>query len=573
MSDSGENSGQEGSSQGTGSLSRDPSEAGDHNGTSPGPGGANNDQNGVNGDQSALPSVEPDVESEAEPEQPSANIASPYQPLNGVGLNSDNTDTEGTETDAKGSAPHFPLPATRHENTPDINSARQPQHDGNGTTPNGGYHNGVGQSDASGQASSRASSVPSSVPYSLPEQANPGSQTGHVASAEGYTNGGTVEPEEATSSSWGTPNTGSLSPSSPRSPVSHRSDRSPSPGSPGPPGPQQPPGQGGSSGGTQNNGNGDSSPPNQSSDANSGSSPGTGNQGQTSAGGNDSGPSQTTNSSCVAFNETSHRSVGTPAPAVGVSQGSSSHTLPHHPTHLDPTFPANTLLGQVPSTTRRSRVSTSMNPIAPEFVPSGQPATRQEFTVPRWQPDSEVRNCPICDVQFGMFLRKHHCRKCGRVVCDRCSPHRITIPHAYIVRPPGDMGPAPQHPYPGIEGGIADFNTIGGGQRVRLCNPCVPDPNTTPPQAQPSPRPIIVDAQPTRTRFPSNSLGRPHRRHASQGHNPVRTRSVTTCWARSTILSLHPLSARARAISPTWTRLSTSAKSSPTSTHAPRAFQ
>ncbi|KAK6842843.1 hypothetical protein PG995_001855 [Apiospora arundinis] len=39
----------------------------------------------------------------------------------------------------------------------------------------------------------------------------------------------------------------------------------------------------------------------------------------------------------------------------------------------------------------------------------------------------------------------------------------------------------------GEEGTLLDFSNIGGGERVRLCNPCVPDPNTTPPQTQGQP--------------------------------------------------------------------------------------
>ena len=76
-------------------------------------------------------------------------------------------------------------------------------------------------------------------------------------------------------------------------------------------------------------------------------------------------------------------------------------------------------------------------------------------------------------------------RKCGRVVCNSCSPHRITIPYQYIVTPPGAPRPGSQR-YPSSlisgEGGYADFSSLGGGERVRLCNPCVPDPNTAPPQ-------------------------------------------------------------------------------------------
>ena len=76
-------------------------------------------------------------------------------------------------------------------------------------------------------------------------------------------------------------------------------------------------------------------------------------------------------------------------------------------------------------------------------------------------------------------------RKCGRVVCGSCSPHRITIPYQYIVQPPGmPRLPAPRSPPAllGSDGSFVDFGALGGGERVRLCNPCVPDPNIAPPQ-------------------------------------------------------------------------------------------
>ncbi|KAH7027248.1 uncharacterized protein B0I36DRAFT_364481 [Microdochium trichocladiopsis] len=122
----------------------------------------------------------------------------------------------------------------------------------------------------------------------------------------------------------------------------------------------------------------------------------------------------------------------------------------------------------------------------PPPPPHARPATHRstsEFILPRWQPDAEVTLCPICSTQFGIFVRKHHCRKCGRVVCNACSPHRIVIPHQYIVRPPGEY-PFPPFPPAGDGGHLADLSGIAGGERVRLCNPCVPDPNMTPPQSQ-----------------------------------------------------------------------------------------
>eukprot|EP01062_Namystynia_karyoxenos_P029420 TRINITY_DN22104_c0_g1_i1.p1 TRINITY_DN22104_c0_g1~~TRINITY_DN22104_c0_g1_i1.p1 ORF type:complete len:780 (+),score=216.76 TRINITY_DN22104_c0_g1_i1:94-2340(+) len=45
-----------------------------------------------------------------------------------------------------------------------------------------------------------------------------------------------------------------------------------------------------------------------------------------------------------------------------------------------------------------------------------------------WQPDGDAADCAICQKSFTLLLRKHHCRKCGRCVCDNCSPHRESLP-------------------------------------------------------------------------------------------------------------------------------------------------
>lgn len=45
----------------------------------------------------------------------------------------------------------------------------------------------------------------------------------------------------------------------------------------------------------------------------------------------------------------------------------------------------------------------------------------------RWVPDSEASNCQLCDSSFGFFNRRHHCRECGKVVCNTCSTGRIKI--------------------------------------------------------------------------------------------------------------------------------------------------
>nr|XP_053652901.1 uncharacterized protein LOC128702615 [Cherax quadricarinatus] len=58
-----------------------------------------------------------------------------------------------------------------------------------------------------------------------------------------------------------------------------------------------------------------------------------------------------------------------------------------------------------------------------KFVMPAQPPKRHE-----WVPDAEVRKCPICDTAiFSMFCRRHHCRRCGRVVCGSCSQHKTAV--------------------------------------------------------------------------------------------------------------------------------------------------
>ncbi|KAI9743124.1 MAG: hypothetical protein M1818_003419 [Claussenomyces sp. TS43310] len=108
-----------------------------------------------------------------------------------------------------------------------------------------------------------------------------------------------------------------------------------------------------------------------------------------------------------------------------------------------------------------------------------------DIVLPRWQPDAEVTYCPICNTQFSFFVRKHHCRKCGRVVCNACSPHRITIPYQFIVQPPSATPISESSSVsfnPDMRDSQRRFIERHGGMKVRLCNPCVPDPNTLPHQ-------------------------------------------------------------------------------------------
>ncbi len=43
-----------------------------------------------------------------------------------------------------------------------------------------------------------------------------------------------------------------------------------------------------------------------------------------------------------------------------------------------------------------------------------------------WMPDKACKECSNCSVKFGVFIRRHHCRICGRTFCHACCS--MTIP-------------------------------------------------------------------------------------------------------------------------------------------------
>lgn len=189
----------------------------------------------------------------------------------------------------------------------------------------------------------------------------------------------------------------------------------------------------------------------------------------------------------------------------------------------------------------------------PPSIEALQNRRSREIALPRWQPDSEVSQCPICSTPFGLWYRRHHCRKCGRVVCANCSPHRITIPRQFIVHPPEDAANTPitttnpglqvvdltgdddgAHPYERPQS--SDYRidpALGGGQEVRLCNPCVPDPNPLPhlPYASPPalatlgsfPRPDAMSSHHHRPSMPRSMDG-----NGSNEQEPNLTRHVSS---------------------------------------------
>lgn len=46
----------------------------------------------------------------------------------------------------------------------------------------------------------------------------------------------------------------------------------------------------------------------------------------------------------------------------------------------------------------------------------------------QWAPDKEARHCRICEKEFNISRRKHHCRHCGNIFCHSCSDNTMPLP-------------------------------------------------------------------------------------------------------------------------------------------------
>jgi len=48
---------------------------------------------------------------------------------------------------------------------------------------------------------------------------------------------------------------------------------------------------------------------------------------------------------------------------------------------------------------------------------------------PVWVPDKLLKTCMLCNGKFTTINRRHHCRKCGKLVCGSCSGKKFKLPN------------------------------------------------------------------------------------------------------------------------------------------------
>nr|XP_033807345.1 zinc finger FYVE domain-containing protein 26 isoform X2 [Geotrypetes seraphini] len=104
-----------------------------------------------------------------------------------------------------------------------------------------------------------------------------------------------------------------------------------------------------------------------------------------------------------------------------LSQASEPDTLSVESTEQSTLSFPGTVKFQTPPTPRERELR--QNKSIPEFVPPEKPPAKTQ-----WIPDEMEVACMVCKSgQFTMFNRRHHCRRCGRLVCSSCSTKRMVV--------------------------------------------------------------------------------------------------------------------------------------------------
>ncbi|KAG0209758.1 hypothetical protein BGX28_009978 [Mortierella sp. GBA30] len=97
------------------------------------------------------------------------------------------------------------------------------------------------------------------------------------------------------------------------------------------------------------------------------------------------------------------------------------------------------------------------------------------LTDAKWELDSKATECRECHRKFSLWVRRHHCRRCGHVVCDRCSGHRSVLHPSMVVYDPTSSEALMNHLALSRRGTLQSyrvcdscFATVGSGRSLTL---------------------------------------------------------------------------------------------------------
>lgn len=87
--------------------------------------------------------------------------------------------------------------------------------------------------------------------------------------------------------------------------------------------------------------------------------------------------------------------------------------------------PAAAAASAVPSSAD-PRDDDALSSVVFSFMPSTLNVGSSSSTA-TWQRDEDIKHCTACETEFTMFVRRHHCRRCGRIYCNDCSRNRAAM--------------------------------------------------------------------------------------------------------------------------------------------------
>ncbi|OBA24051.1 FYVE-domain-containing protein [Metschnikowia bicuspidata var. bicuspidata NRRL YB-4993] len=68
--------------------------------------------------------------------------------------------------------------------------------------------------------------------------------------------------------------------------------------------------------------------------------------------------------------------------------------------------------------------------------------------MPVWKADATASKCYLCKARFTLFNRRHHCRKCGQLVCATCSSKQVRyFANSYVLNSQNTPEKARSHVY------------------------------------------------------------------------------------------------------------------------------
>ncbi|KAK2963453.1 putative Lysosomal-trafficking regulator [Blattamonas nauphoetae] len=91
--------------------------------------------------------------------------------------------------------------------------------------------------------------------------------------------------------------------------------------------------------------------------------------------------------------------------------------------------------------TQRGNKQTDLSFLTYQFISVNYPLLSLSFSYDKlpqshshWHSDDTRTTCALCRTAFSSIRRRHHCRRCGLVVCEKCSVLRMTLPGCGFVK-------------------------------------------------------------------------------------------------------------------------------------------